>query len=858
MGGSPINYEAQPQRTDVLDSPKYKRLHSMMLEWLDMEIDKQGENRYQMALDEDYYDGMQWSVEDAQSLIEVNQAPLVYNLCKPLVNWVAGTERRTRVDYKILPRGDEDREAAITKTKLMKYVSDANNEGYENSEAFASMVKSGLSWLEDGVIGEPGREPVYSGWKNWREVLRDSNGTRLDTRDWRYIFDFKAIDTDLACAMFPNRIGTIKAASSGTAENEVEINTYYMGRPVNRVDEGDWTSFSRRGAVVRPMALQEFSRVNVILHRCEYKVPTRGKVMRGSMIFHNEIFDQENEHHQYAVNSGEVTLQDSVYQQMYICIFSRSGIMWHGKSPYKHNNFSLTPMGCYRRARDNEFYGVIRDIRDPQDEFNKRTSKALWLMNTNVVTGTNDVLSEEVTIDDLRREAARPDAVLLHARGAELNVERGGGNIAQAQLDYAFRVALPMTQMIAGVTSENLGRDTNANSGIAIQRKQDQGSTITYTIFDNARLARQMRGEKQLCNIEQFMTDKRILRIIGPKGKPEFLRVNDYDESTETMMNPVAQTKADFVIDEVDYNATTRQMMATELMNTVTKLPPEISVKFLPLVIDQMDIPNKDEWVAMLRQINGQPDPEQQQTPEMLKQQQAQEQKQQVADQLAMRERVAQVEKIEAEVQKVRNEATAATQQVGATQGPEAEQAAMQVVQPYIEKLQTNLTDLQAQLSDLRNKEAAQVEVARINAGATVDTAAHARASEEAKAATKAQDQTLQRRVDEMMGALSEHLSEVSTVVVDIGKRVESSEKKAEERAAKAEKDRIKREADAEKAEADKPMPPIEVILPSEPTTKSIEMTLPSGKKVTAKVTSETKAKPESKLKTKGDKPIKE
>ena len=41
---------------------------------------------------------MQWTQEDAQALIERGQAPLVFNEVKPTIDWIIGTERRTRVD----------------------------------------------------------------------------------------------------------------------------------------------------------------------------------------------------------------------------------------------------------------------------------------------------------------------------------------------------------------------------------------------------------------------------------------------------------------------------------------------------------------------------------------------------------------------------------------------------------------------------------------------------------------------------------------------------------------------------------------------------------------------------------------
>jgi hypothetical protein len=54
--------------------------------------------------------------------------------------------------------------------------------------------------------------------------------------------------------------------------------------------------------------------------------------------------------------------------KMRVMLFTESHALWTGDSPYRHNRFPLTPLWCYRRARDGMPYGMIRDIRDPQED----------------------------------------------------------------------------------------------------------------------------------------------------------------------------------------------------------------------------------------------------------------------------------------------------------------------------------------------------------------------------------------------------------------------------------------------------------------------------------------------------------
>ena len=68
-----------------------------------------------MAIDEDYYDNIQWDDESAAILRQRGQTPLVYNVISTSVRWVLGTERQAKSDYKILPRRKEESDSAEKK-----------------------------------------------------------------------------------------------------------------------------------------------------------------------------------------------------------------------------------------------------------------------------------------------------------------------------------------------------------------------------------------------------------------------------------------------------------------------------------------------------------------------------------------------------------------------------------------------------------------------------------------------------------------------------------------------------------------------------------------------------------------------
>jgi hypothetical protein len=88
-------------RPSQLDSDEARKLHGRLMGGYLYEKRRQAGNRYQMAIDHDYYDSIQFTDEDLAELIERGQAPLVYNLVKRTADWVIGTEKRTRIDFKV-------------------------------------------------------------------------------------------------------------------------------------------------------------------------------------------------------------------------------------------------------------------------------------------------------------------------------------------------------------------------------------------------------------------------------------------------------------------------------------------------------------------------------------------------------------------------------------------------------------------------------------------------------------------------------------------------------------------------------------------------------------------------------------
>lgn len=648
-----------------MDAPDVVDRHQEYVAKYHYELEVQSDNRAEMAKDEDYYDNIQFTLEQMKELEDRGQAPIAYNVIAQTVNWVIGSEKRGRTDFKILPRGKDDAKPAEVKTKYMKYVSDINHTNFNRSRSFEDTVKVGLGWIETSVPDEEDDEPTGDRYESWRNILWDSASTAMDTSDMRYQFRTKWVDLDVAIAMFPDREPELRNSIQ-------ETNLFSTDAMIDGDEAMDGAEADRElYGGINPIYMYKRQRVRLI--ECWYRVPEKVKKIKGGR-FKGDIYDESDPRHVQAIESGNGRLHDKVEMRTRVMFMTTSYPLYDMPSPFRHNRLKFIPIWGYRRGRDNLPYGIIRGLRDIQDDINKRASKALYILSSNKVIMDEGALPDDMTLDEFADEVARPDAIIVKRTGKELTIN-ADRDLSQWHLELMSR-NISMIQQVGGVTDELLGRSTNAVSGVAVQKRQEQGSVATNKLFDNLRYAVQQHGEITLSLIEQFVTEEKQFRITNQRGTPEYITMND-----GLPENDIARAKADFVISESDWRATIRQAQNEQLLELLSRLPPQVSMTMLDLVVEGMDIDNREELANRIRQVTGQRNPDATEpTPEELQQQEAAAKQQQAAEAQFM----AELRKTESEA--LKNEATAEeTKSKTVKNNMEAAQAAMQAALAVIQ-----------------------------------------------------------------------------------------------------------------------------------------------------------------------------
>lgn len=645
-----LEYAEAPTERELhrLDQPDAMQVHARILDWWYTSIDAHFDNRVEQALDYDFYDHIQWSEEDKQVLAARHQAPLTYNKIKIALDWVIGTERRTRIDGVVHPRTEDDVALAKVKGELLKYLSDTNRVPWERSAAFKDQAIVGVGWTEETVRADRSEEPVMVKYVPWRQMRWDPFSRSGDLSDARFVMREKYVDLEFAEAMFPERIDLVRRA----AKDHLTVDDY--GEQELDLPQL-WRRYDTRGHEISDrkmtgrVSIDTRLRLRVRLRECWFRRPMPTKKLWGGG-FRGDVYNAEDPAHveaRNALNAGSrvYSLTDGVTDEIWCAIFTDEGLLQLSPSPFDHGQFPFTPYWCYRRDRDGMPYGLVRGVRDSQEDMNKRYSKLLWALSTNQLFYESDAIDED-RLEEVKREIAKPNGVIPLQRGGlgKIKVERNL-DVAEAQIRMLELDAAHIHDG-SGVNREMLGRDTNAASGRAIIAKQQEGAVTTAELMDNYRLGIQLSCEKQLSLTEQYMTEERQFRIVGEKNGIDWLGINQIRLDTLTgewlVENDITKAHADFVVDQQDFRETMRQAYAEQFFDMLKNLNPDYQAALLDIAIDMTDAPMKDEAVRRIQKLNGQGNGVEDSEEAVAKAQQAEQQAQQEAE-IAMRERMAKV-----------------------------------------------------------------------------------------------------------------------------------------------------------------------------------------------------------------------
>lgn len=246
-----------------------------------------------------------------------------------------------------------------------------------------------------------------------------------------------------------------------------------------------------------------------------------------------------------------------------------------------------------------------------QNSYNFRHLKLTCLLQAKHITMDQDAVN--MTIEQVRAESARPDGVFIlnpdRKNRAKISdvLQVTSDNSISAQQMQVMEYDKQNIQDCGGVYSAYMGQDTQAISGIAVSSLVEQSSTTLAEINDNYGMACNTLGELVLNYLLEDLKQRTNYTIVINKKDKKRRKVVTINVKGEdgAITNDISRLDARIVLAPIDSTPAYRAQLADRLIGIMQKLPPQAQAAVIDLVLELVEIPNKDEFIDRVTRALG-------------------------------------------------------------------------------------------------------------------------------------------------------------------------------------------------------------------------------------------------------------
>lgn len=512
--------------------------------------------RKESQIDDDYFHGYQLTADERKVLQERRQPDTIFNRVRPAVLGTLGVIKQGSTDPRAYPREPDDEDAADVATKSLQYASD-------KAKFKDTKIAAALTYLKEGTCAaivevDSDKNPTPN-LIAWEEFFYDPRSRKANFADARYMGIAKWRYADEVQAEYPQAKIEVNAYLEGSTASET-----FQDRP--RDNASQW-------------------------------VDSRKKRLMQVEIYHSE--------------GGK----------WFRCVYYGGGILKAEESPYRDKKGrTLNPIkarSCFV-DRENNRYGIVRDMRGPQDEINKRRQKLLHLLNNRQLVVTD--LGMDVDPDGARSEAARPDGVIPYGYQPVPTTDMTSGqfNLLQESKSEIERM---------GPNPSILGRQAADQSGRSALVRQQAGLTELAVVFGGIEEWELMIYEAMWERIQQFWDAPAYIRVTNDAKAPEFVGINQprhgppmvgMDPATGMPAivrpvlgydNQVGEMNVDITLDSVPDTANLAQEQFQTIADLMAKTGQPVP---LEIMIELSTLPEKHKIIEKLKEAAQDPNAGQQ------------------------------------------------------------------------------------------------------------------------------------------------------------------------------------------------------------------------------------------------------
>lgn len=485
--------------------------------------------------DQSFYLGNQWSLEELSYLTNQRRASYTYNVTKRLINLIEGLQRQHRLSTTYTSiTAEADRTADIL-TDVGQFVMQWG-EGYEAiSRAFRGACITGISWVSPYLDyrDDPVNGDIKFHVDDWNNTSWDPFFYEKDLSDCTFIARRKYLSKSEVMSLLPDKA------------NEIERLGY-----MSRDDKFTYMPYARQWGLQKLLNYTEYWRAKWVTKDVLVDMRTgetsewKGDKKRLPLL--------------KAVDPNLEIIKKPV-RTVELGIIVEGELLYYGEDPFGLNDYPFVPFTViFEPSYDLwnwKLQSLVRQVRDPQTELNKRISKMIdmidgqlnsgWIAKTGAVTNNSSLfksgqgqvifLKPEANIDtDIRRIDPPPlpqtDMMLMDA----------------------FDKLIPN---ILGINPEMLGMPENADiptAAILAKTRMSAGIISLRGLFDGVSESQRILGKKVLTLIQKNYSPEKVAEISKKQPTEEF-----YSQ---------AWSKYNIVVEEGILTDTQKQSQFTQLL----------------------------------------------------------------------------------------------------------------------------------------------------------------------------------------------------------------------------------------------------------------------------------------------------
>lgn len=522
--------------------------------------------------------GSQWKDDDRADVEADGRLALEINEIKPAVDAAVGYQIANRMDIGFQPRGGEaTQEMATILSKVAMQVADNTELHSLETEVFSDGLIQRAGYFElrisfdDTMRGEIDIETLDP-----MDVIPDPDAKTYSPDGWGDVITLRWQSLDEIEQLY-GREARDKAEEGAASYSDSDFGDDDDTEARNKF--GDGSSGARSYDAIRRD--KHMTRVRVI--KRQKWVYQMVKVVISPDTGNVEVVeDMDPEQLERRLAAGGVLSRRMARRVRWI-VTTRDAVLQESWSPFPF----ITVFPYFPYFRRGKKRGMVDGGEGPQMALNKGISKYFDILNTQSNSGW---LVEEGSLvdmepDDLEVEGSKNGVVIVYRKGTT-KPEKIAPALVPTGLD---RIIERMSQALSKNTVPDAARgiDDDDVSGVSRQSKMFAAQQQLAIALDNLGRTRRMLVRAMLWCIQHYYDEERLWRISKPnpatgEEEEELLRINVWNEATQTILNDVTVGEYKLVITEVPMQVTFENgqfEQAIKMRAEGVKIPDDVVVR---------------------------------------------------------------------------------------------------------------------------------------------------------------------------------------------------------------------------------------------------------------------------------------